>query len=311
MSTPTSLYTDMASLSQMKGDVRAGNGRGRAAVAEQVEGLFIGMVLKSMRSASAALGDSGAGMPRDLYDSQMALHLARSARLGFAELILSQAPPAAAEGATETTAGELRMPQRDMLLARSLWYPAPGEAARPAPAGAAGDDAVVAPLTGNTPRRGPWESPEHFVQDMMPAAQRAASSLGTTPEAVLAVAALETGWGRHMPRRGDGTPSYNLFGIKAHGWGGGVTHAATLEFEGGAFRRRTEPFRSYDSPDQAVADFAAFIRSQPRYSAALEVAGKPESFLRALHGAGYATDPRYGDKLVALLNSPHLAGASG
>jgi len=48
------------------------------------------------------------------------------------------------------------------------------------------------------------------------------------------------------------------------------------------------------------------VGSQPRYKAALAQASDPEAFLRGLHEAGYATDPRYGDKLVALLHSAPL-----
>ena len=131
--------------------------------------------------------------------------------------------------------------------------------------------------------------------------------------AVLAVAALETGWGKHMPRTDSGEPSFNMFGIKAHrkatGWKGAVTQSATLEFEQGAFRRRVEPFRAYGSPDEAFQDFAAFIKGQPRYRDALKQAADPVAFVHALQKAGYATDPRYGDKLESLLRGRTLGRA--
>ena len=101
-----------------------------------------------------------------------------------------------------------------------------------------------------------------------------------------------------------------MFGIKAHGWGGNITHSPTLEFEDGAFARRVEPFRAYASAEDAVADFANFVTSQPRYRQALQSDGDPVKFVRALHAAGYATDPRYGDKLEALVNSPVLKQAT-
>ena len=124
------------------------------------------------------------------------------------------------------------------------------------------------------------------------------------------MAALETGWGKHMPSNADGSASNNLFGIKAHGWSGAVTHSSTLEHENGAFVRRVEPFRAYSSAEQAVADFANFVSSQPRYREALQSGGDPVKFVRALHQAGYATDPRYGDKLEALVNSAVLKQAA-
>src|SRR5262249_9136738 len=54
-----------------------------------------------------------------------------------------------------------------------------------------------------------------FVQKMLPHAQAAAEKLGVSVRAVLAHAALETGWGRHMPHAANGASSNNLFGIKA------------------------------------------------------------------------------------------------
>jgi flagellar protein FlgJ len=264
-------------------------------------------------------------MARDLYDSQIALHMAKGGRLGFAEMMLRElvpaggnpAAPGAADGgeraagdAAEPSAAAFAAPERNLLLARALWYRPTGTARlaeAPQAEPALKSEAMAAANPTGQPRR--WSSPDEFVRDLMPAARRAAEALGTRPEAVLAVAALETGWGRHMPARSDGTPSNNLFGIKAHGWKGGVTRSSTLEFEAGRFQRKVEPFRSYASPEEAIADFASFISRQPRYAGALEVASEPESFLRALHQAGYATDPRYGDKLVAMLNSEPLKRA--
>ena len=130
-------------------------------------------------------------------------------------------------------------------------------------------------------------TPEAFARVAVARGERARrAELGTRPEAVLAVAALETGWGRHMPQRDDGTSSNNLFGIKAHGWNGDVTHSTTLEFEQGAFARKVEPFRAYDSPEAAVADFAHFVQSNPRYQKALSSGGDAVTFVRALHEAG-------------------------
>ena len=133
--------------------------------------------------------------------------------------------------------------------------------------------------------------------------------MGTRPEAILAVAALETGWGKHLPASAQGGQSNNLFGIKAHGWSGPVTHSSTLEYESGGFVKKLEPFRSYATAQQSFEDFVQFIKSQPRYAGALNSGGNPVAFIHALQQAGYATDPNYAAKVESLMNSDTMRKA--
>lgn len=314
--TPASadIYTDFTSFSRLRADARDGGTSAREETASQMEAMFVSLMLKSMREAGAALGnDVGAGMERDLYDSQLALNLARTGQLGFAQTVFRDAVPAASAG------GEARAfpaPARNTAILARDWVAIRSSRIDGAQSQAASTPPVRA-LTPTQPAArsvapGPqdWSTPEAFARSLWPAASQAARELGTRPEAVLAVAALETGWGRHLPRREDGSSSNNLFGIKAHGWKGEVTRSPTLEFEGGAFKRRVEPFRAYESPEAAVADFANFVRSNPRYNKVLSSGGDPVTFVRALHKAGYATDPRYAEKLEALVKSVPLKSAA-
>jgi len=337
------LYADFPGFSRLRAGAREGDAATRAEVATQMEALFVGAMLRSMRQAGEVLASgSGGGLARDLHDDQLALALARDGRLGFARAVLrelapvapdSSAPAAqhspapavrepsapaaqepsapAARGLSAHPARGFAAPARNASLVARDWAALRASAARPAageqPLQDARRIAAPPPETGSTRR---FDSPEAFAHALWPAASRAAHALGTRPEAVLAVAALESGWGRHVPLRADGSSSHNLFGIKAHGWGGEVTHAATLEFEHGAFARRVEPFRAYDSPQAAVEDFARFVRANPRYREALASDGDAAAFVHALARAGYATDPRYGEKLEALLDSAPLRAAA-
>ncbi len=143
-----------------------------------------------------------------------------------------------------------------------------------------------------------------FIERLRPAAEKAAALLGVAPKAILAIAALETGWGKHVMRAADGQSSNNLFGIKAKtGWHKGKTIASTLEFEHGAMHRKREPFRSYASPQESVLDFAHFIRANPRYRNALKQAGNAERFVEELQKAGYATDPDYARKVKGVMKT--------
>ena len=132
----------------------------------------------------------------------------------------------------------------------------------------------------------------------------------TPIRALLAQAALETGWGKHLPQRHDGSSSFNLFGIKAGGgWDGDKVSVPTLEYEGGVAVRRRDNFRAYDNPAQAFADYARMLTDNPRYAHALGQGENVAGFAHALSRGGYATDPGYAAKLTAIANSPQMREA--
>ena len=102
----------------------------------------------------------------------------------------------------------------------------------------------------------------------------------------------------------DGGNSFNLFGIKADSrWSGSRITVPTLEFEQGVAVRRKAAFRAYDSFSDSFKDYTDFVLSNPRYRPALE-AGDGRSYLASLQEAGYATDPRYAEKIEAILERP-------
>ena len=150
-------------------------------------------------------------------------------------------------------------------------------------------------------KRRTFESPEAFIREMWPFAERAAQMIGGSPRAILAQAALETGWGKHIAATQSGENSHNLFGIKAtNAWKGARTVKPTLEFEGGAMRVAREPFRVYESFEQSFNDYAQLLASSGRYRQAVNSAANPSAFFSALQTAGYATDPNYAKKLSAI-----------
>ena len=148
--------------------------------------------------------------------------------------------------------------------------------------------------TGN----GAFSSPEEFVRQLLPAARQVAKQIGLSPVALLAQAALETGWGKSVMRNSDGSSSHNLFGIKATGsWQGAQARAITSEFRGGQMVKETAEFRSYDSYQDSFHDLVTLLQSNNRYKEVLNAADKPEQFVRELQKAGYATDPEYASKI--------------
>ena len=150
-------------------------------------------------------------------------------------------------------------------------------------------------------------TPEGFIARVWPAAQRIAEQLGVSPRVLVAQAALETGWGRHMPKHADGSSSNNMFGIKTHNqWDGASVKSNTTEIINGVKTRENSNFRAYDSIEASFQDFVNFLTRNPRYKNALENTHNPEKFVDALQKAGYATDPNYADKIKSIMNGRRM-----
>ena len=250
-------------------------------VAQQFEALFLQMTLKSMREASFGddLFESDQGnFYRDMHDQQLALSLARSQGIGLTDVLVRQL----GGGAASARSGSPLQAMLDNTRLR-LRQQLAGAAAAP--------------------------DSQSFVQALGPSVQQAANDLGVAPEALLSIAALETGWGSTVMRRPDGSSANNYFGIKAGGdWSGARVTAITREYVDGRPVMRAEQFRAYASAADSVADFAQFLKANPRYREVLNQKD-PQAFVAALTAGGYATDPAYAGKLRAILNGGTLRQA--
>ena len=299
-------YTDFQGLADLRRMAREDSPEAADAAARQFEALFIQMMLKSMRDAmpvDSGLDGDGVQFYREMFDKQIALEMSQGDGIGLRESLLRDLAPGALEG---RAAQELRMPER-RVPARAAW---PAEAAvRNAPV----PDTDAAAPTREAPSAS-WrpESPEAFLRELRPHAERAGAALGVAPEVLLAQSALETGWGRHVMAHADGSSSHNLFGIKADArWTGPRVHVNTLEYVNGVPERERAAFRAYDSPQESFADYVDFLQSNPRYRGALARAGDAEGYLRGLQSAGYATDPAYADKILDILGRGTLPQVLG
>src|SRR6202789_3484668 len=84
-------YTDLSGLAALKNAPTSP--ATIKAVSEQVEALFLQMMLKSMRDASEAAGEPSSnetGMYQDMFDKQVALTLSKRQDLGIARLFERQ-----------------------------------------------------------------------------------------------------------------------------------------------------------------------------------------------------------------------------
>ena len=178
-------------------------------------------------------------------------------------------------------------------------------AAAPAPAGGGGAAAANGAGTASA-----WGSPVEFVRAVLPVIEKVTRGTPISPLAVLAQAALETGWGKSVIGAGQGRSSFNLFGVKADAqWRGAATVVSTLEFIGGVPQLQRAVFRTYDDVEHAVQDFVQKLQGSARYADALSAAGEPKAYAREIGRAGYATDPQYAQKLSRVLDSATLSGA--
>ena len=321
-------YNDLQSLTALKREVRAQDPAALRETARQFESVFTRMLLQSMRQASQgdALFDSQqSGFYRDMFDDQLSIELSRGRGLGLAEMMVEQLLRAGAGAGTAATAqgGATAASAASVAAATTAFSPAtafdPGMAFAPgstsasatASAAAATSASTATSSAGPAATRASGTAPaagtssaqrEAFVREMLPHAEAAARQLGVAPRTLIAHAALETGWGRSMPRGADGQPSYNLFGIKAGAsWQGSAVAAKTLEFEGGVAGSRVERFRAYASPGASFGDYVGLLRGSARYAAAIGTRDDAAAFARALQQGGYATDPDYARKLTSVV----------
>ena len=155
-----------------------------------------------------------------------------------------------------------------------------------------------------------FDSPEQFVATLWPHALRVGKQLGVDPKAILAQAALETGWGKSVIQGRDGHSSHNLFNIKADPrWDGGRVVKQTLEYRGGVAVKEQAGFRAYGSWAESFDDYAAFLQGSGRYQDALRAGDNAGKFAEHLQDAGYATDPAYASKIKRILNNDLVAQA--
>ncbi len=307
-------YSEVNSLARIK---RQGDDGIRAA-AQQFESLFIDLVLKSAREANATLApdsylssDEGK-WHQEMLDHQWAVHLAEHGGVGLAAVVERQL----------SGAGALRrQPERDRVEVSApeiVEAPAVG-AGLPAndpvpfaPEGRSHNAPIAAPSPVTVVEYGrkqpAADSPRSFIDNVLPTLRRALAGTPLNPIAVLAQAALETGWGKHVIHAAAGDSSHNLFGIKAGaGWQGDAVEVGTVEVLAGRAITMLDRFRAYPSLEAAIGDYASVLTGNPRYRDAVAHAQDPGRFADELQKAGYATDPDYAAKIRAVLASPPFA----
>lgn len=136
-----------------------------------------------------------------------------------------------------------------------------------------------------------------FIDKYYASALEVSKRSGVPFPVVLAMAGLESGWGKYAPGN-------NFFGIKAgRSWTGKTQIKKTKEFINGKWIEVNATFRAYDTPEEAFEDFVKVLQNSFPYAFAKI---DPVDFVRELNAVAnhkYATDPRYTEKIDQIITT--------
>jgi flagellum-specific peptidoglycan hydrolase FlgJ len=135
-----------------------------------------------------------------------------------------------------------------------------------------------------------------YIEDFKETAKNNMRQFGVPASITLAQGILESGVGT-------GTLSQkanNHFGIKCHKeWTG-----PSVLFDDDSEK---ECFRKYKDPAESYRDHSLFLTSRNRYDSLFDLPqGDYKAWAKGLKNAGYATDPKYPDKLISLIERYNL-----
>jgi peptidoglycan hydrolase FlgJ len=319
------LSIDPASLQALKSQSHNAPEASLKAAAKQFEGVFLNMMLKSMRDTVPQDGPGNSQqtkMFQGMLDEQYASALSQGRGLGLADMIVRQfkakgwvaasgddpsgsisttsSSSVAALQSTITNASPLSiqemtpasLPTTNKPLVKPISVPIAKNKEVSDLDSNLGSGLNMNNLTSNVA-----SVVSSFKDKMAEFATSASQITGIPAHFLLAQAGLESGWGKHQPMNSNGSPSYNLFGIKAGpNWNGPVVKASTTEVVNGTPQKVVQTFRAYSSYAEAFHDYASLLSGSARYAKALAT-NTAQDFSNALQKAGYATDPAYSQKI--------------
>jgi len=135
-----------------------------------------------------------------------------------------------------------------------------------------------------------------YIKKFAPAAVKNMRFYKIPASITLAQGVLESGYGEGTLAK----KANNHFGIKCHkGWKGkSIRHDDDEE---------DECFRSYKNPLKSYRDHSLFLVDRDRYSGLFKLKRKDyKGWAKGLKAAGYATDPKYAEKLISLIERFNL-----
>lgn len=257
-------------------------------VSKQFEAVFLQAMLKSMRMGQHFIDESSPFRGKteetfqEMLDGQYANNIAKGQGIGLAAMLSKQLQQPAASSAISAPDKTV---EQNLLSSRIM------------PQHPVAESSAKADI-------------DAFVKSIWPYARQAADLLGLDPKVLMAQAALETGWGQFVAKDTNGGSSNNLFNIKSTAEA--ETEAVeikTTEYIADTPIKVNASFKKYPSIEHSFNDYVALIKGNGRYETALANTADPGRYVNELHRAGYATDPHYSSKIMAIYNGDELQQA--
>src|SRR6201996_682308 len=246
---------DVQGFDGLRAKAAASPQQGVQMAAKQFDATFITMMLKSMRDATPQDGplDSRDGAQfASMMDEQMAQQMSNKG-IGVADAMLKQLMNNA--GMQSGEAGEGNSAALNALA--KAYGNAQANGSLASGVGYSRNSALTPPLRGDG-----TTNVDAFVDKLAASAQAASETTGVPARFIIGQAALESGWGKREILKANGETSHNVFGIKAtKDWTGKTVSTVTTEYRNGRPERVVEKFRSYDSYDEAMADYAQMLKN--------------------------------------------------
>ncbi|BCZ79320.1 flagellar rod assembly protein/muramidase FlgJ [Paraburkholderia terrae] len=287
---------DTQGFDAMRAQAAANPREAMKSAAKQFDAVFTQMMLKSMRDATPSDGpfDShDTATFTSMMDQQLSQRMS-SKGIGVADAMLKQLMRNSGMSADDANAGNNVAMN---ALAKAYANPANNGALKMG-RGYSANSALTPAVRGD----GSSDKVDAFVDKLAAPAQAASAATGIPARFIIGQAALESGWGKREIRKSDGTTSHNIFGIKASDdWNGKTVATVTTEYINGRPQRVVEKFRAYDSYEEAMTDYASFLKSNPRYAQVINSSRDVNGFAQGMQRAGYATDPHYAKKLISIM----------
>jgi peptidoglycan hydrolase FlgJ len=296
------LAIDANSLSDLKIAAKDNSPASVKKVATQFEAMFVNMMLKSMRDATPQEGMFDNEQTKTftaMLDQQLSQNIA-SQGVGLADILTRQLTRASHSNPGDLPFAEIKgmVPQNntDVEIGGSNLH-----SLKKLPANT-GNPVEHTNRSVSSTQLSP-DNALSFKNRVASHAEQVSRETGIPAHFMIGQAALESGWGKREIKGSDGTPSHNLFGIKANAsWKGKVVEAMTTEYINGVKQKRIEKFRAYDSYAETFQDFAKLMKNSPRYERVMANLDNVNNYAAAIQKSGYATDPNYASKLISVVN---------
>jgi flagellum-specific peptidoglycan hydrolase FlgJ len=147
---------------------------------------------------------------------------------------------------------------------------------------------------------------EDFINSLVEGARRVMADYRVPASVAIGQASLESGYGTSRL----GAQDKNYFGIKCNGQHPGPVAIGCRAWETTECTPDCHTviayFRIYRAREDSLRDYAILLTSLSRYAPAFNHVNDPDRFIREIQNGGYATDPRYADKVIEIMRRHNL-----